>query len=83
LTPSAPSRVRPPMLILVKSLYVPLSRAVTPTLGGGCLIVDLDPETLDEFLGGFAVQGAVRQPFLIKRVQVLIQVPRTHGVPAV
>jgi len=34
LTPSEPSSFRPPLLIWAKSVYVPLSAAVTPTLGG-------------------------------------------------
>ena len=34
LTPSEPSSFMPPLLIWAKSVYVPLSAAVTPTLGG-------------------------------------------------
>ncbi len=41
LTASVPSGRTPPMLMLVKSLYVPLSFAVTPTFGGAGWLLTL------------------------------------------
>ncbi len=41
LEPSDPSARNPPRLMLAKSVYVPLSSAVTPTLGGAVWLLNL------------------------------------------
>jgi len=42
-------------------------------LGGRRLVVELDPEGLQELLGAFPGQCALRKPLLIKRPDVLVQ----------
>jgi len=47
------------------------------------VIVELDPERLQEFLGTLTGQGADRDLFLVKRIQVLIQSTRVESIPGV
>jgi hypothetical protein len=63
---------------------------VRPALGGGdahlgrCgVVVELDPPALQELPGILARQRAVRQAALVEGPQVLVEVARVEGVPAV
>ena len=52
-------------------------------LGRGGMVVDLDPQAAEQFLGRLAGQGAVGQALLVEGGEVLVQVAGGHGVPAV
>ena len=52
-------------------------------LGRRGLVVELDPEGLQELPGAFLRQRAVGQAFLIERPEVLVEPARVEGVPGV
>ena len=52
-------------------------------LGGSGVVVELDPEALQELLGPFPVQRSRRRLPGVEGLQVLVQMPRVHGVPAI
>ena len=47
------------------------------------LVVELDPEAVQQFLGLVAGERAVGQPFLVERLEVLVQLAGVEGVPRV
>ena len=47
------------------------------------MVVELDEERLEKLLRRFAGQAPIRQPTLVERQQVLVQVTRVEGVPPV
>ena len=47
------------------------------------LVVELDPQARDEFLGFLTSERTILQTFLIEGEQMLIDVSWVHGVPAV
>jgi len=52
-------------------------------LGGSRGVVDLDPEAGEQLLRPLPVQGALGQALLVEGSQVLVDMPRVHGIPAV
>ncbi len=62
---------------------MPLSSAVTPTLGGAGWLLNFHPQALQQLRGGVTVEAAVGDAALVERLQVLIEVARVVRVPAV
>ena len=52
-------------------------------LGRSRLVVELDPEALQQFLGLFARKRAIGQPALVEGRQVLVEVAGVEGIPGV
>ena len=47
------------------------------------MVVDLDPKAADQLLCLFAVNHPLIQIPVIEGIQVLIKMPRVHGIPPV
>ncbi len=52
-------------------------------LGRCRLVVELDPQAAEQFLGLVVGQTAVRQPFFVEGIEMLVNMAGVHGVPAV
>ena len=52
-------------------------------LGRGGVVVHLDPQAAEQFLGLFPIKAAVGQTLVVEGLQVLVEVAGGHGVPAV
>lgn len=83
LDPSVPSAFSPARFIFVKSLYVPLSAAVTPTLGGAGVLLTLIQRQERSSFCRFPVQGTFLHVLFIEGCEVLVKVSRAHCVPSV
>ena len=69
--------------MLAKSVYVPLSAAVTPTLGGAGWLLNLMKKHSSSSLADSRVSVPSARPCLVERPEVLVEVAGAEGVPAV
>ena len=51
--------------------------------GWGRVVVDLNPETTQQFLGPVAGEGAGGDFFFVERGEVLVEVTGVHRIPAI
>ncbi len=47
------------------------------------LVVELDPEAMQQLFGSLAGQGAVFDAPLVKWIQMLVETPRIEGIPGI
>ena len=71
------------MLMLAKSVYVPLSAAVTPTFGGAGWLLNLTKNASTSSRAAWGRQRPIGQALAIEPQQVLVEMTRAEGVPAV
>ena len=83
--------VRGTVAVTIHTTYINISKVVIRSrlqgrhthLRGSRLVVELDPQTADQFLGLVACQCTIGNTFLIEGEQMLVDMTRIHRVPAV
>ena len=83
--------VRRTLSLAVYATYINIGEVVVGSALQRChahlrrcrLVIELDPQAGEQFLGLVACQRAVGQSLLIERPQVLVYMAGIHGVPAV
>ena len=83
--------IRGTVAVAIHTTYINISKVVIRSrlqsrhthLRRSRLVIELDPQTADQFLGLVACQCTIGDTFLIEGEQMLIDMPWVHRVPAI